>query len=72
MNLREYLFYTKKSLADFAAECKVARPYLTSLLNGKYPLCDKMALRIEKTTNGAVLSNEIFADDNHPDLKKII
>lgn len=69
MNLREYIFYHKKTVTEMAKEIDITRSYLSRLLGGNKAISKKVARNIEKATNGLVTAETINAESKHPNIR---
>jgi DNA-binding transcriptional regulator YdaS (Cro superfamily) len=60
MNLREYLFYNRISIKEFAEKIEYSRPHLSGIIHGKYRPSARLAKTIELATNGEVTVKELM------------
>jgi len=65
MDLREYLFRTKKKITDFAKEIGYGRGYITEIINGTKTPGKHLAKTIEHATNGEVTAEELMKGKNN-------
>ncbi len=61
MDLREYFFRKEISATDFAKEIGFTRSYISNIANKKIKPGRKLALVIEKATNGNVTVKELLS-----------
>ncbi len=59
MDLREYLFRERMTVADFARKLDYSRVHISGIVNGTLNASAKLARAIEKATEGKVKA-EIF------------
>lgn len=72
MDLREYLFYNKKTVTNMAKEIDITRSYLSKIIHGRIAISKKIAKSIERATNGNVKISSPLPDtfsDRQPILK---
>ena len=62
MDIYEYLFRNKVTRKDFAAQIKVSRTHLQSMLSGQRKITAETAWKIEKETKGEV-TKELLRPD---------
>jgi len=60
MQLREYLFYNRISIVDFAKSIGASRTYISTIVNGKAVPSKWLAKEIESATSGQVTVNELL------------
>lgn len=60
--LKEYLFYKRKTVTDFAKELDVTRSYLNRIVLGKIKPSKLLAKEIERMTNGEVKAEELLKE----------
>jgi len=59
MDLREYLFHSRRSVTEFAKILEISRSYLSHIIHGKYSPSKYLLDKIEKETNGEVKIKKI-------------
>ncbi len=67
MNLKEYLFFEKKTISKFAEELLLDRSYMNSVVNQKVKPSKRLAKAIEIATQGKVTAQEMLSIWNSPD-----
>lgn len=60
MQLREYLFFNRIKVTDFAKQIGYERAYINKIVNGKMIPGKRLAETIEKATNGNVTLQELI------------
>lgn len=60
MDLREFLFYERKSITDFARELRVSREYMNGIVSGRVKPSFRLAEDIELATNGKVKASSLL------------
>jgi DNA-binding transcriptional regulator YdaS (Cro superfamily) len=63
VSLREYLFYSKISVTDFARNLEVSRSYLNQIVLENMKPSKRLAKDIEEATNGKVTVKELLKDE---------
>lgn len=66
--LKEYLFYKRKSVTDFAKEMEVSRSYMNKIVLGKTKPSKFLAKAIENATNGEVKVEELMKGDGNDNI----
>ncbi len=59
MELRDYLYFTRTTVTEFAKKLQVSRSYITKLLAGNYPASRLVAKQIEEITGGEVTVEDV-------------
>lgn len=68
MNLRDYLYFERKTLKELAKELHVDARYLGRIKNKHFRPSLRLALDIERLTEGKVTAKEL-REDIYDDLK---
>ena len=61
MNLKEYLFFERKSITNFAKELQLNRTYMNLIVNQKVKPSKRLAKDIEIATQGKVSAAEVLS-----------
>lgn len=61
MELRDYLHFKRITILDFAKKVDIHRGTLSLILNGKQRAGKRLAVDIERVTNGEVTVAEVLA-----------
>lgn len=75
MDLKKYLIYTRLSQKDFALKLKVSQQCISGIITGRYNASIKLALRIEKLTQGMVDRFDLLGEKSleyWPNMKKAL
>jgi len=54
MDLKEWLFFERRSITEFAEMIDYSRQHLTGIISGRHSPSRKLIKRIERATNGQV------------------
>lgn len=60
LTLKEYLYNTRMSVAQFARMIDYSRPHIYGILNGRLLPGDKFARTVERATKGIVKSETLL------------
>lgn len=64
MDLREYLFRHRTSIAEFGRLIDYSRIHLSKVVNGERKPSEKLARAIEKATNSEVTVKELLKESD--------
>jgi len=62
MNLRDYLYFERKTLRELAKELHIDARYLGRIKNKQFRPSLRLALDIERLTEGKVTAKELLED----------
>lgn len=63
MNLKEYLFINRLTVNEFSKSLGYSRNHISGIISGRLKACRRLAMSIEKETNGVVKAEELFTSD---------
>ncbi len=63
MDLREYLFRKKMTVAEFGRQINFSRIHLSKIIHGERRPSPKLAKIIEQATNGEVIAKELLGKE---------
>lgn len=64
MNLRDYLYFERKTLRNFAAELMIHEDYLGRIVRNEQKPSKRLAHSIERATEGKVTVKELIEDSD--------
>jgi DNA-binding transcriptional regulator YdaS (Cro superfamily) len=70
MELREWLFRKKITQTKLAKEVGVSKQYMYLVCSNKHRVSSKLALKIEKFTNGEVTAEELVFPEKYAEAKQ--
>jgi len=62
MDLRDFLYFERKSVKEFSKELMISRTYLSQIVHGKVFPSPRLAKDIEIATGGKVKAKELLKE----------
>lgn len=59
-DLKEHLYQKRMTITEFAEKVNATRPYISSIINGRYKPGKRLAMDIERATDGLITAESLM------------